>query len=137
MQRSGRTSLTRPTCYRRTLAQVIERGYPSIRMTANGLARPCSAPRHGHPNAWHIGLELANVALTQRDLHRSLLGVREKSLIRKCSVNPRSSPEITKNRHFRVRVLHAQPRSRVSVNPRHAPPHPPKYRIGVGPTGPS
>src|SRR6266436_6525963 len=104
MQRSGKTSLTRPTCYRRTLAQVIERGYPSIRMTANGLARPCSAPRHGHPNAWHIGLELANVALTQRDLHRSLLGVREKSLIRKCSVNPRSSPEITKNRHFRVRV---------------------------------
>src|SRR5258708_40083958 len=114
MQRSGRTSLTRPTCYRRTLAQVIERGYPSIRMTANGLARPCSAPRHGHPNAWHIGLELANVALTQRDLHRSLLGVREKSLIRKCSVNPRSSPEITKNRHFRVRVLHGQPRSPVS-----------------------
>src|SRR6266404_5504603 len=114
MQRSGRTSLTRPTCYRRTLAQVIERGYPSIRMTANGLARPCSAPRHGHPNAWHIGLELANVALTQRDLHRSLLGVREKSLIRKCSVNPRSSPEITKNRHFRVRVLHGQPRSPVA-----------------------
>jgi hypothetical protein len=64
--------------------------------------------------AGHIGLELANVALTQRDLHRSLLGVREKSLIRKCSVNPRSSPEITKNRHFRVRVLHGQPRSRVS-----------------------
>jgi hypothetical protein len=26
MQRSGRTSLTRPTCYRRTLAQVIEAG---------------------------------------------------------------------------------------------------------------
>src|SRR5260221_7863399 len=57
--------------------------------------------------------DLANVALTQRDLHRSLLGVREKSLIRKCSVNPRSSPEITKNRHFRVRVLHGQPRSPV------------------------
>src|SRR5258708_22176956 len=65
--------------------------------------------------AGHIGLELANVALTQRDLHRSLLGVREKSLIRKCSVNPRSSPEITKNRHFRVRVLHGQPRSQVST----------------------
>src|SRR5260221_3995151 len=65
--------------------------------------------------AGHIGLELANVALTRRDLHRSLLGVREKSLIRKCSVNPRSSPEITKNRHFRVRVLHGQPRSPVSV----------------------
>src|SRR6266481_7769528 len=56
--------------------------------------------------------DLANVALTQRDLHRSLLGVRETSLIRKCSVNPRSSPETTKNRHFRVRVLHGQPRSR-------------------------
>src|SRR6266404_9273276 len=124
MQRSGRTSLTRPTCYRRTLAQVIERGYPSIRMTANGLARPCSAPRHGHPNAWHIGLELANVALTQRDLHRSLLGVREKSLIRKCSVNPRSSPEITKNRHFRVRVLHGQPRSRSPRGQKYADPKP-------------
>jgi hypothetical protein len=32
-------------------------------------------------------------------------GVREKSLVRKCSVNPRSSAEITKSRHFRVRVL--------------------------------
>jgi hypothetical protein len=59
--------------------------------------------------AGHIGLELANVALTRRDLHRSLPGNREKSLVRKCSVNPRSSPEITKNRHFRVRVLYAQP----------------------------
>src|SRR5260221_13821597 len=65
--------------------------------------------------AGHIGLELANVALTRRDLHRSLLGVREKSLVRKCSVNPRSSPEITKNRHFRVRVLPPQPRSPVST----------------------
>src|SRR5262249_4016305 len=61
-----------------------------------------------------IGLELANVALTRRGLHRSLLGVREKALVRKCSVNPRSSPEITKNRHFRVRVLHGQPSSLVS-----------------------
>jgi hypothetical protein len=46
--------------------------------------------------AGHIGLELANVALTWRDLNWSLTGVREKSLIRKCSVNPRSSAEITK-----------------------------------------
>jgi len=65
--------------------------------------------------AGHVGLELANVALTRRDLNRSLPGVREKSLVRKCSVNPRSSAEITKNRHFRVRVLPAQPRSQVSV----------------------
>src|SRR2546421_6806524 len=65
--------------------------------------------------AGHVGLELANVALSRRDLHRSLPGVREKSLVRKCSVNPRSSAEITKNRHFRVRVLSPQPRSQVSV----------------------
>src|SRR5207302_3776163 len=45
----------------------------------------------------HIGLELANVALTRRDLHRSLPSVREKSLVQKCSANPRSSAEITKN----------------------------------------
>src|SRR5258708_19194972 len=73
------------------------------------------APQRPDCLAGHIGLELANVALTRRDLHRSLLGVREKSLVRKCSVNPRSSPEITKNRHFRVRVLYGQPRSPVSV----------------------
>src|SRR5260370_8075008 len=65
--------------------------------------------------AGEIGLELANVALTRRDLNRSLPGVREKSLVRKCCVNPRSSAEITKNRHFRVRVLSPQPRSPVSV----------------------
>src|SRR3989440_10622548 len=62
--------------------------------------------------AGHVGLELANVALTRRDLHRSLPGVREKSLVRKRSVNARSSAEITTNRHFRVRVLSPQPRSR-------------------------
>src|SRR5258706_16373341 len=66
--------------------------------------------------AGHIGLELANVALTRRDLNRSLPGVREKSLVRKCCVNPRSSAEITKNRHFRVRVLSPQPRSQVSTS---------------------
>ena len=38
----------KPTCYRRTLAQVIEAGTSN---PANGMARPCSAPRHGHPNA--------------------------------------------------------------------------------------
>ena len=38
----------KPTCYRRTLAQVIEAGTSK---PANGMARPCSAPRHGHPNA--------------------------------------------------------------------------------------
>jgi hypothetical protein len=46
--------------------------------------------------AGHIGLELANVALTQRDLHRSLLGVREKSLIRKCSVTQGVRPRLQK-----------------------------------------
>src|SRR5258706_7921290 len=67
-----------------------------------------------HWLAGHIGLELANVALTRRDLNRSLPGVREKSLVRKCCVNPRSSAENTKNRHFRVRVLSPQPRSLLS-----------------------
>src|SRR6266481_6264139 len=61
--------------------------------------------------------DLANVALTRRDLNRSLPGVREKSLVRKCCVNPRSSAENTKNRHFRVRVLSPQPRSPVSDIP--------------------
>jgi hypothetical protein len=66
------------------------------------LRVPPSAPsRAQRPDSVaHIGLELANVAFTRRDLHRSFPGVREKSLVRKCSVNPRSSPEITKNRHF-------------------------------------
>ena len=57
--------------------------------------------------------DLRNVALTRRDLNRSLPGVREKSLVRKCCVNPRSSAENTKNRHFRVRVLSPQPCSRL------------------------
>jgi hypothetical protein len=38
-------------------------------------------------------LLLLDVALTRRNLNRSLPGVREKSLVRKCSVNPRSSAE--------------------------------------------
>jgi ferredoxin len=38
----------KPTCYRRTLAQVIEAGTSK---PANGMARLCSAPRHGHPKA--------------------------------------------------------------------------------------
>src|SRR5260221_7610291 len=74
-----------------------------------------NAPQRPDCMAGHIGLELANVALTRRDLNRSLPGVREKSLVRKCCVNPRSSAEITKNRHFRVRVLSPQPRSPVST----------------------
>jgi ferredoxin len=37
----------KPTCYRRTLAQVIEAGTSN---PANGMT-PCSAPRYGHPNA--------------------------------------------------------------------------------------
>jgi hypothetical protein len=52
------------------------------------------------------GLELANVALTRRGLHRSLPGVREKSQVRKCSGKPRSSAKVSKNRHFRVRASH-------------------------------
>src|SRR5260370_7042021 len=67
------------------------------------------APSNGRPYR-----DLRNVALTRRDLHWSLPGVREKSLVRKCSVNPRSSPEITKNRHFRVRVLPPHPASPAS-----------------------
>src|SRR6266403_2106367 len=76
-------------------------------------AHPAAAPERPDCVAGHRGLELANVALTRRDLNRSLPGVREKSLVRKCCVNPRSSAEITKNRHFRVRVLSPQPRSPV------------------------
>src|SRR5260370_37849005 len=76
-------------------ASALDRGDLSCSPSPRSSAADCVAG--------HIGLELANVALTQRDLHRSLLGVREKSLIRKCSVTPRSSPEITKNRHFRDR----------------------------------
>src|SRR5260370_10552351 len=78
-------------------------------------ALTCVSWRRPDCVAGHIGLELANVALTRRDLNRSLPGVREKSLVRKCCVNPRSSAEITKNRHFRVRVLSPQPGSAVSV----------------------
>src|SRR5260370_8393658 len=74
-------------------------------------ALTCVSWRRPDCVAGHIGLELANVALTRRDLNRSLPGVREKSLVRKCCVNPRSSAEITKNRHFRVRVLSPHPRS--------------------------
>ena len=46
------------------------------------------------------GLELANVASTRRDLHRSLPAVREKSLLRKCSGKPRSSAQRFVKRHF-------------------------------------
>src|SRR5258708_36328128 len=62
------------------------------------------APSNGRPYR-----DLRNVALTRRDLPWSLPCVREKSLVRKCSVKPMSSPEITKNRHFRVRVLPPHP----------------------------
>ena len=41
---------------------------------------------------------------------------RQKSLVQKCYGKPMGSAEISKNRHFRVRVLSPQPRSRLMAH---------------------
>jgi hypothetical protein len=47
----------------------------------------------------------------RRDPNPALSGSREKSQVRKCSGKPMGSADIHLNRHLRVRVLSAQPRS--------------------------
>src|SRR6186997_233939 len=40
MPRTGKASLTRPSCYRRTLAEVIERGRQAVGSSRRCVARP-------------------------------------------------------------------------------------------------
>ena len=62
----------------------------------------------------HIGLELANVALTRRDLNRSLPGVREKSLVTKMLCKPKEFGRDYKKQTFPSSSPLTLPRSQVS-----------------------
>jgi hypothetical protein len=74
MQRTGRASLTRPTCYSRTLAQVIEVGtaYQRLRLrhAINRLLSRIPHVRHGggdRPGGSGIALEVPGETATPAD----------------------------------------------------------------------